>query len=147
MTTLASDFSAEWDDMTEAGAVGFHHDHIASEPADRAAEEWARCIDALRDLLRKVRSPEGGSQVLPTSETVAAAMKWLGFLRDRFPKAPPVLINFEPAGGLIIEWQSLEHGRKAVTELILYNDRTAENTVYRDNRIMYMEKVPFSPVR
>ncbi len=146
MSTLASDYSAGWEDVTETGTVGFQHDRIASEPADLAVEDWERCIDALRDLLRKVRLSEGGSQALPTSETVVAAMKWLGVLRDRYPKAPPVLINFEPGGGLIIEWQSREHGRKAITELTLYNDRSAESTVYRDNRIVYMEKVPFSPL-
>ena len=73
-------------------------------------------------------------------------MQWLQHLQQESPQQPPRSVIPEPGGGLIIDWQDqASDGVEIISELTLYNDRTAEGTHYANGRVCKMVEVPFFP--
>jgi hypothetical protein len=89
---------------------------------------------------------DDGLVVPPNSAAIRASLEWAVFLKSTFPVAPPTLVTIEPNGGIIISRRErAEDGSDVMTEFTFYNNSTAENTYYRNGRILHMDAMPIHP--
>jgi hypothetical protein len=118
---------------------------IATELQPVEDPAWGNCIDALLELLSHPDEIAGG--VSPTRISVDAALHWLCYLRSHHPTAPPTYITREPQGGIIIERRShrSSDGAELIVEITIYNNETAELTIYLNGRVEEMQQVEFAP--
>ncbi|HEX4143762.1 MAG TPA: hypothetical protein VHY91_09535 [Pirellulales bacterium] len=131
---------ATWE---EAIDLPGRYETIATEPQQDVEAGWDRCIDALSKEL--VSPVSDGLVACPSPSAILAALEWIHHLRAENPSLPPILIVREPSGGIIIErrWES---GNSEITsELTIYNDLTAEHTIYENGRISQMEPIKARP--
>lgn len=121
---------------------------IATEPRSTSDQAWAQCVDALRKAWKDPSVIEDGRVTPPTRNVIEAAIQWLRELREHAPLAPPTLIVPEPGGGIIIERRErTTTGDDVAVELTLYNHGEAEQTIYRNGRLVEMFPIPFRPPR
>lgn len=113
------------------------HETIATEPQQEIDPAWTQSIDA---LLKAWTNPVADGLVAqPSWPAIRAALEWVVFLRSEFPGRPPILIAREPSGGILIErrWRSM-HDSEIRSELTVYNNLTAEHTIYVNGRVSHM---------
>jgi hypothetical protein len=120
------------------------HESIATESQQTADPAWGHCIDA---LLQVLSAPfNDGSVVPPTRDAITAALRWIVYLKSKFPTAPPTLITPEPNGGIIVARRDrTRDGADFLSELTFYNNLTAESTLYHNGRILEMSALPIQP--
>ena len=122
------------------------HESIATEPQQENSPGWTQSVDA---LLKAWTNPvNDGLVVSPSWHAIRAALEWVVFLRSEFPGRPPILIAREPSGGIVIErrWHSTD-GSEVRSELTIYNNLTAEHTIYVNGRVSHMGETPSRPPR
>jgi hypothetical protein len=138
----------------ELDTFGEDIESIATEcgSATSDAQSWTESIDALLGVLLDMwgqygRGNDGSivdDEFTPTCDTIQAAIAWLAFLRRHVvPSLPPTCIIPEPGGGLIVEHRDQQ--RRCVWELSLYNEGTAEFTVYQNGKVKDIIEVRMFP--
>jgi hypothetical protein len=116
---------------------------IATEPQQDAEAGWNRCIDALSSELANPVSD--GLIACPSPSAIFLAIEWIHYLRSENPLLPPTLIVREPSGGIIIERRWESGTSEIISEITIYNDLTAEHTIYEMGRISQMEPINSRP--
>jgi hypothetical protein len=143
---------ASWTEaQNRSRATRYQSDHnrlsasIATELQTEDDPEWWRCIDALLELLSKGSNDSQG--VPPSGKAIHSALRWLCYLKEIYPDAPPTFITREPQGGIIIERVSNSpvDGSELLVEVTIYNNESAEWTLYLNGRILDMQPVGFEP--
>jgi hypothetical protein len=148
MTILTENIASNWESANNDSQVQFaQQDGIATESRQEEHPAWEESIDALLKIWEDASSLREACDEAPAQNAIEAAIRWIAWLRKRFPNDPPTCIVPEPGGGIIVERRTKSAGgHDFILELTFYNNGEAELTEFIDGRVRCMDPIsPFPP--
>ena len=118
---------------------------IRLKEIEKEHPEWVKCIDAMLAKLSFVLRHFDSLDDSPNAVSITNALKWLQFLRVKFPYIPPTCIVPEPGGGIIIQRRAVTFGRESIFEFTLYNNGTGEYCRYEEGKVVDLKDIPSIP--
>lgn len=117
---------------------------IATETMEFPDPCWGTCIDALLAARSFVAEGKGDWDCPPSIDAIDAALTWMSELRKNHPGTPPTLVGPEPAGGIVLDCETIDRrGKEVLVQLTFRNNGYAEWTNYYDRKVVEMFEIPF----